>query len=87
MFFVILIFPLILGLLCEVEFELYNASQSSNVNIVSGQSFCPMCRNKLSVREQSETDSRNSDVSDKINYIEKMCSIEQDVTNLLVYHH
>ena len=69
-----------------MEFELYNASQSSNVNIVSGQRFCPMCRNKLSVREQSETD-RNSDVSDKINYIEKMCSIEQDVTNLLVYHH
>ena len=28
-----------------------------------------MFRNKLSVREQSETDSRNSDVSDEINYI------------------
>ena len=28
-----------------------------------------MFRNKLSVREQSETDSRNSDVSDENNYI------------------
>ena len=31
--------------------------------------LCFMFRNKLSVREQSETDSRNSDVSDEINYI------------------
>ena len=37
-----------------------------------------MCRNKLSVREQSETDSRNSDVSDEMNYIEEIHSIEQD---------
>ena len=37
-----------------------------------------MCRNKLSVREQSEIDSRNSDVSDEINHIEKIHSIEQD---------
>ena len=62
----------------EVTFELYNASQSSNINIVPGQKLCPMCRNKLSVREQSETDSRNSDVSDEINYIEEIHSIEQD---------
>ena len=55
----------------EVTFELYNASQSSNINIVPGQKLCPMCRNKLSVREQSETDSRNSDVSYKIYYIEE----------------
>ena len=61
-----------------MTFELYNASQSSNINIVPGQKFCPMCRNKLSVREQSETDSRNSDVSDEINYIEETNSIEQD---------
>ena len=39
---------------------------------------CPMCRNKLFVREQSEIDSRNSDVSDEINYIEEINSIEQD---------
>ena len=57
---------LILGSLCEVAFELYNASQSSNINIVPGQRLCPMCRNKLSGREQSKTDSRNSDVSDEI---------------------
>ena len=37
-----------------------------------------MCRNKLSVREQSEIDSRNSDVSDEINHIEKIHNIEQD---------
>ena len=37
-----------------------------------------MCRNKLSVRGQSDTDSRNSDVSDEINYIEETHSIEQD---------
>ena len=43
-----------------------------------GQNLCPMCRNKLSVREQSETDSRNSAVSDEINYIEEIHSIEQD---------
>ena len=71
MFFIIFIFPLILGSLCEVTFELYNTSQSSNINIVPGQRLCPMCRNKLSVREQSETDSRNSDVSYKIYYIEE----------------
>ena len=56
----IFIFPLILGSLHDVTFELYNASQRSNINIE------PMCRNKFSVREQSETDSRNSDVSDEI---------------------
>ena len=37
-----------------------------------------MCRNKLSVREQSETDCRKSDVSAEINYIEEIHSIEQD---------
>ena len=37
-----------------------------------------MCRNKLSVREQSEIDSRNSDVNDEINHVEKIHSIEQD---------
>ena len=37
-----------------------------------------MCKNKLSVREQSETNSRNSDVSDEINYIEEIQNIEQD---------
>ena len=63
----------------EVTFELYNGSQSSNSNVVPGQKLCPMCRNKLSVREQSETDSRNSDVSDEINYIEEIHSIEQDL--------
>ena len=62
----------------EVTFELYNASQSSNINIVPGQKLCPMCRNKLSVREQSKTESRNSDVSDEINYIEEIHSIEQE---------
>ena len=61
-----------------MTFELYNASQSSNTNTVPGQRLCLMCRNKLSVREQSETDSRNSDVSDEINYIEEIHSIEQD---------
>ena len=59
-----------------MTFELYNASQSSNINIVPGQTLCPMCRNKLSVREQSETDSRNPDVSDEINYIEETRRIE-----------
>ena len=63
----------------EVTFQLYNASQSSNINMAPGQNLCPMCRNKLSVREQSETDSRNSDVSDEINYIEEIHSIEQDL--------
>ena len=76
--FINFIFPLILGSLREVTFKLHNASQSSNINIVPGQKLCPMCRNKLSVREQSETDSRNSDVSDEINYIEEIHSIEQD---------
>ena len=61
-----------------MTFEFYNASQSSNINIVPGQKLCPMCRNELSVREQSETDRRNSDVSDEINYIEEINSIEQD---------
>ena len=37
-----------------------------------------MCRNKLSVREQSGTDSRNSDMSDEINYIAEINSTEQD---------
>ena len=37
-----------------------------------------MCRSKLSVREQRETDSRNSDASDEINYIEEILNIEQD---------
>ena len=50
--------------------------RAANVNI--GQKLCPMCRNKHSVREQSETDSRNSDVSDEINYIEEVHCIEQD---------
>ena len=49
-----------------ITFELYNVSQNSNVNIVPVQKLCPMHRNKLSVREQSEIDSRNSDVSDEI---------------------
>ena len=61
-----------------MTFEFYNASQSSNINIVPGQKLCPMCRNERSVREQSETDSRNSDVSDEINYMEEINSIEQD---------
>ena len=61
-----------------MTFELYNASQSRNINIVPGQKLCPMCRNKLSVREQSEADSTNSDVSDEINYIEEIHSPEQD---------
>ena len=39
------------------------------MNIVPGQKLCPMCRSKLSVREQSETDGRNSDVSYEINYV------------------
>ena len=44
-----------------------------------------LCRNKLSVWEQSETDSRNSDVFDEINYtcIEEMYSIEQDQQEIL----
>ena len=37
-----------------------------------------MCRNKLFVREKSEIDSRNSDVSDKINYIEKICNTDKN---------
>ena len=37
-----------------------------------------LCRNKLSVIEQSEADSTNSDVSDEINYIEEIHSPEQD---------
>ena len=78
LYFIIFIFPLILGSLREVTFELYNASQSSNINIVPGQKLCPMCRNKLSVREQSETDSKNSNVSDEINYMEEIHNIEQD---------
>ena len=75
---IIFIFPLILGSLREVTFELYNADQSSNINLAPSQKLCPMYRNKLPVREQSETDRRNSDVSDEINYIEEMNSIEQD---------
>ena len=75
-FFVILIFPSILSSLHEVTFELYNASQNRNINIVPGQKLCPMCRNKLSLREQSETDGRNSDVSGEINYIEEIHSAE-----------
>ena len=39
----------------EVTLELYNASQNSNINIVPGQKLCNMCRNNLSMREQSET--------------------------------
>ena len=62
----------------EVTFELYTASQRSNINIVPGQKLRPMCRNKLSVGEQSEADSRNSDVSDEINYIKETHSIERD---------
>ena len=64
-------FPSIFGSLCEVAFGLYNASQSSNINVVPGPKLCPMGRNKLFVREQSETDSSNSDVSDEINYIDR----------------
>ena len=45
--------------MCEVTFELYNASLSSNINIAPGQKLC-------SVREQSETDSRNS-LSGRVN--------------------
>ena len=81
-----------MGSLREVTFALNNASQSTNTNIVPGQKLCPICKNKLSVREQSETDSRNPDESDEINYIEEIKSIEQDlwtyqnVSNLLVYH-
>ena len=77
-----------------MTFELYNGSQSSNSNVVPGQKLRPMCRNKLSVREQSEADNRNLDVHDKINYIEKIHSIEQDqqdksecFQSVLVYHH
>ena len=69
---------LILSSLLEVTFELYNASQSSNIDIVPGQKLCPVCRNKLSRREQSETDSRNSDLSDEITYIEEIHRIEHD---------
>ena len=61
-----------------MTFELYNASQSSNINIVPGQKLCPMCRNKLSLRKQSETNSRNSDVSNEMNHIEEINSIGQD---------
>ena len=61
-----------------MTFELYNASQSSNINIASGQKLCPMCRNKLFVRELSKTDGRNSGVKDEINYIEEIHSTEQD---------
>ena len=59
----------------EVTFELYIASQSTNINIVPVQKLCPMGKNKLSVKEQSETDHRNSDVSDEINYMEEIHSI------------
>ena len=61
-----------------MTFELYNASQSSNINIAPDQKLCSMCRNKLFVREKSETDSRNSDVSDKINYIEEICNTDKN---------
>ena len=71
-------FSLILRSLCEVTFELHNASQSSIINIVAGHKICPMCRNKLSVREQSETNRLNSNLSDKIDYIEETHSTEQD---------
>ena len=37
------------------------------MNIVPGQKLCPICRNNLSVSEQSETDSRNSVMSNEIN--------------------
>ena len=74
--------------MCEVIFELYHAFQSSTINIVPGQKLCPMCRNKLPVREQSKIDSRNSDVSDEINYIEEIQSTTyQNVSNILVYRH
>ena len=39
--FFIIFFHFNLGVLCEVTFELYNASQS-NINIVPGQKLCPM---------------------------------------------
>ena len=68
-----------------MTFELYNVSQSSNINIVPGQKLCPMCRNKLSVREQSETDNRNSDVSNEINYTEEIHSTEQDRQDISEY--
>ena len=71
-FFIIFIFPLSLGSLCEVTFEIYNASQSSNINIVPGQ--MPYVY-KLS---ESETDSRKSDMSDEINYTKEKHSNEQD---------
>ena len=48
----------------EVIFELYNAFQSSNINIAPGQ---------------------NSDVSDEINYIEEIKSIEQDQHDISEY--
>ena len=44
-----------------------------------------MCRNKLSVREQSETASSNSDVSDEINYIEETHNTEQDRQDISEY--
>ena len=43
--------------------------------MVPGQKLCPICRNKLSVREQSETEIINLVVSDEINYIEEIHSI------------
>ena len=56
----IFIFPLILRFLHKVTLEIHNASQSSNIssniNIVSGRKLCPMCRNKLCVGDQSETE-------------------------------
>ena len=41
------------------------------VSVILVISIASMCRNKLSVREQSEMDSSNSDVSGEINYTEK----------------
>ena len=71
-------FPHNYGFIVWSNIELHNASQSSIINIVAGHKICPMCRNKLSVREQSETNRLNSDLSDKIDYIEETHSTEQD---------
>ena len=38
--------------------------------------------NSLSLREQSETDSKNPDVSDEINYIGEIHSIEKDLQDI-----
>ena len=65
-----------------MTFELYDSSQSSNIDFVPGQKLWPMFRNKLTVREQSETDSKNPDVSDEINYIGDIHSIEKDLQDI-----